>query len=372
MFAGIEKDFSFLNKVLIKPFYSENAGQLFTIFLICFGLFPGYSMLKEAHYGIMFAISSSPIAMLASFLLWTVYAYKCLAFVYREFKLPQNDCLHILGLGQPVRSISLLFNFQLILFIPVLLYAMFSVFIGLSAGYVLQPLLIIFFLFVTNIFLSFIYYQLLKNPHQEIRLPFIISSFKRTWKMPYYLFPVSHFLAERKLMLFVTKCISLGLIWVGFYLANNQALDIRFVYITMVGSIMAHSILVQHLRDFENKTMAWMLNMPIEIPVRFIGYLVLFFLLLTPEGIFMFKYTSTQIEYSEVPNLLMLSVAGLSYFHSVLYIKEMNETKFMNYQMGSFLCLVMVIQFRIPPLVISVMLLFIAFIIYKKRYYLYE
>ena len=372
MFRGIKKDFSFLKEVLIKPFYTENAGQLFTIFLICFGLFPGYSMLKEAHYGMMIVICSSPVALLACFILWTAYAYKGFAFVLREFKLPQNECLYVFGLGKPAKSISLLFLFQLVLFIPVLLYAISSILIGLSEGYIFQPFLIILYLLVINVFPSFIYFQLLKNPHQEIKLPFRMPAFKRSWKLPYYLFPISHFLGKRKLMLFVTKFISLCLIWIGFYLANNQELNIRFVYITMIGSILAHSILVKHLRDFENKNMAWMLNMSIKIPVRFTGYLILFFLLLIPEGFFILKYTSTQIGYSEIPNFLILGVAGLSFFHSVLYMREMNETKFMNYQMGSFLCLIMIIQFRLPIPVISVSLLFLAYFIYKKRYYLYE
>ncbi len=372
MLSGIKQDFTFLAKVLIKPFYAENAGQIFTVVLVCFGLFPGFAMLKEAHYGIMIAICTSPLAMFASCLLWTAYAYKCFAFVLRELSLSQNECLYIIGLGKPFRNVFLLFIFQLVLFVPVLLYVFFTLFIGIGSGYHLQPFIIFIFLSALNLLISFIYSYQFRNPQEELKLPFGIPAFKRSWDLPFYLYPISHFIGKRKLMLFVTKVISFSLIWLGFYLAHNQDLDIRFVYITMVGSILAHSILVQHLRDFENKNMTWMLNIPLRLSFRFIGYLILFFFLILPEVFFIFKYAFNQISYAEVPNFLVLGIAGLSFLHSVLYIKDMNETKFMNYQIGFLLGLIMAIQFRIPILVISIALLSLAYLTYKRRYYLYE
>ena len=372
MWTALKRDISFLYLVLIKPFYLENSGLLFAVFFICFGLFPGFYMLREAHGGMMYAICTSPAAMLATFLLWSAYAFKCISFVLRELKLPQNTCLYIFGLGKKASLVFLFLVLQLSLFIPVLLYALFTLYIGFSSGNYVQPFFIIMFLSGLNLVSSYLYFHEVRNPQQELKLPFQLPVYKRTWTEPFYLFPLTHFLNKRKLMLLVIKSISLLLLWGGFYLADRQALEVRFVYMMMVGSVIAHSILVQHLRDFENRHMHWMLNLAVSPATRFAGYVMFFTVILTPEFFFLSKYTFSQIQIYDLPYFLILGISGLCYLHSLLFLKNMNETTYMNYVFGSWLGLTMAVQFTIPIFVISAALFTTAFIIYRRRYYLYD
>ena len=115
-----------LIKILIKPFYKQNAGLFIFLIIVMFGIvgqIDDHDMI-DYHYALILGMLSNPLIFLLVFLLWLIYAIKCIQFVTRSVQKAENSFLGILITLQARKTYLQFFLLQLLLFLPVLLYSL--------------------------------------------------------------------------------------------------------------------------------------------------------------------------------------------------------------------------------------------------------
>src|ERR1700749_3248788 len=95
----LKEDFRLLSRLLVGPFYKENAGLLAVVLFICFGFFETVPMAIVAHKGIMHEICSTPLVMGITICLGLPYADKAGMFALQVLRNPQNEGLYVMVLS---------------------------------------------------------------------------------------------------------------------------------------------------------------------------------------------------------------------------------------------------------------------------------
>lgn len=364
-------DVRLLTKMVVGPFYRENAGLLAVVLFICFGFFDSTAMMIAAHKGIMFEICSSFIVMTASLCVWSAYVFKTWTFVSQTLRDPRNECLHVMGLSAPWQSVGLWCLVYLPLSLPVTIYASFTVYVGLQSGYLGASFLIL--LFHVGVGLAWaVFFSVLQGQAHRRFVPALRWTLPFALPLPHCLYFGSHLVNERKLMLLVTKAISLLLLWGGFYLMRMQNLDVRFGLMCMVAATTAHLNIVIKMLEFEDFAMCWRKNLPFRPVELFLSYCLFFSLLLLPELLLVCKQVGTLLVWHQPLLFWSVGLSGLSLYHAMLYKKGMHHEKYMNQVFVVWLLLTFAIQFKLPPLVVTLIVATYAYWMYASRYHRYE
>lgn len=366
-----KEDIGLLTKMVVGPFYRENAGLLSVVLFICFGFFDSAAMMIAAHKGIMLEICSSPIVMTASLCVWVAYVFKTWTFVLQTLRDPKNECLYVMGLTSTWQSIVLWCWIYLPLSLPVTVYAGLTAYVGLHTGHLGASVLILLFHLGVGLVWAIFFSVLQRQAHRRF-VPDLRWSLPFSLSLPHYLYFGVHLVRKQKLMLLVTKVISLLLLWGGFYLMRVQELDVRFGLMCMVGATTAHLNIVIKMREFEDFTMSWRRNLPIRPIELFISYCLFFSLLLLPELLLTGKQVSSLLVWYEPFLFWLLGLSGLSLYHALMYKKGMHYEKYMNHVFVVWLLSTFAVQFKLPPLVVSPLVGTYAYWLYSSRYYRYE
>lgn len=360
-----------VQRVLVQEFYRENAGFLFLVFFACFGFFGSILMLIEGHKGIMIGICSTPLALAGTLLLWLGYSWKCAAFVMRSLREPDKECLYIIGLNNLLTTWLNVVYVQFCLMIPVILYASFTVWTGISGEYYYAATLIVAFNLLLVCLPALGYAYCLRNAHFRATLPFPSPTIHR-FPLPDFFYYYSYLWKEGKLMLGIIKLFSFFVLKGGFFLVKSEGFDIRFPFMCMVLVTVAHSTLILRMREYEDNTMHWSRNLPISLSTRFLGSIFFFAVLFLPELFFVAPYLPHLLAWYHLPLFAFIGIAGATHLYVLLFKKEMHSDNYTNQVFVTWIAFTMLILFKIPVLLLVALLLAYSFWMYSKRYYVFE
>ncbi len=282
-----------LIKLFATGFYRVHAGFLALLFgtVACYCVF--IIPLNETHLEpaqriterLIFTLSllSSPVMMMVVFIVWFIYAYKSWQYVRQQLQLESN-----LFIFYSVRSFPRLKQFQSwvltqsVILLPALVYALITLIVGVIFGYHLAPFIVLGYI-VLLILLSAAIYMRLVNQLAEVKSNFILYIIRNRAKPLFTLF-LYHVIDQQKLTYLLTKGFALLSIFSLSYFFSD-ATDLRAAGIVMLLVSLAHAVLVFQEFRFQQKYLSFIRNFPIS-RIRLYIYLVLLYaLLLLPEGI---------------------------------------------------------------------------------------
>ncbi|WP_183560023.1 hypothetical protein [Mucilaginibacter sp. SP1R1] len=355
-----------LIKVFAYSFYQVHAAILFFIFFIMVGCVPG-NMLIGYHQSLMLAMTSSTVMLALVLAGWLLYFLKSWHYVTGQFLAPDKQFLfyssNALSRSKQLASWCCA---QVVIMLPVIIYALLAVAVGISHHYYILPLVILVFLAGT-IWCSSVLYVHILNRLVDGSKQSVFLRLTGNWRKPYFSLYIYHVFDKLKIPYFITKGLSWLIVTGVFYLFADVKTDQRLAGIAILAVITAHVVLIFEERRFEETRLSFSRNLPYSRFRIFVNFIGVYFVLLLPEAVWLFSRFN--------PLMAMeLLAAGLStalLFHSLLYWFGLNMEKYIQWILGLFMVLFWIIMFHLLWVLIPLNLV-IAYLFFYTNYYSYE
>jgi hypothetical protein len=361
-----------LIRSFVKPYYRQHAGFFIFIFIIFFGVVgvvDGAGILAF-HYSLIRSILVNPSLLLLLLFLWTLYAKKCEQSILNVLWRPAFSFLNILSLLEKKILYRQMFAVQVLLFLPVIVYAIVICIVGIYHHVYIAGGII--FLFITSICLLSVkwYLYVILNPGLFTGLKSPVPSFKSTESAYWILF--IRFIGKYKKLFFAgIKLFNCGILYGMLVNQTGTRSETDMIILFYCLSILGHGLLIHQLRELEETKLTFYRSLPISLFKRFIQYVILYFILLLPEIITLGALTPKYLHYQYAFQLIFFGFSILLFLNSLLFIQF--------FSMKQYLKIILCIFFLIYLSVLTgYFFLFCIFLflasgyIFFGRYYQYE
>ena len=361
-----------LLKSLVIPFYKQNAGLfafLLFIMVAAVGRANGVGLL-EYHFSLIQGILTNFQFLLFVLCAWFLYALKCSQFIVD--KLGQRDYVFfsLLSLKKPITVFGNLLLVQILILLPVMLYAAINLWIGVLHHWWAHGIVIMLFFAFISIF-SVIGYQF-RLSYPGIQRSSVIRnllSFKRY--SSYWLFLIRYIRTSRKLLFLVIKT---GSCLILFGLIYGQSVDRSGLQMTILFysfGLLGHGVLIYALRNMEETDLNFYRGMPFGRFQRFRQYALFYFLVFIPEIIVIVFLTPFHISYANAILFIFFGYSVLLFLNSLLFIRFFRKFDYLKIITGLFLLIFIAVLAGIfPGLCIGLFL--VSVYIFFSYYYRFE
>lgn len=313
-----------LFRVIVKPFYKENFNTFLFVFIMMFFIVGNVdgAGIYQYHYSLVKGMLSSTPFLLLVFSVWFLYARKCAAFVSAIILHPQYIFLQELNRFSKGQQFFLLMTVAASLFLPILLYSIFIVYVGLDLQ-AYQPLFItLLFLFCLIMVTVMRHLHLLNNFHgKSTVLPALQVKTAALLSSSQYPFIILRFTVESEKMIWLMiKLFTCGVLYL--LALNNTAshYDSKLVFLFFNFGILANGALVFRIRQFEEDRLSYYRSLPVTRLHRYAQYIFIYFILLIPEFITAFALTPVHLTYSDALGFSLCAFSLVLVLNSITFL----------------------------------------------------
>ena len=363
---------SLILKSLVKPFYKQHAGLLCFLFFmmtLAVGRANGVGLL-EYHYSLIKGMLTNPSFLAAVLVIWVLYAARCCQFITITLQKPAFSYLYMLSQVNAGKVYLLLFQAQLILFLPVLSYLIFVLKVGYSNHWYLQSNLVLLFNVSVCALCAYRYLYQLQHPTAlsfslQLKLPAILN------RKYYARFLLRYVLEKGKLLFLVIKIYSCGAVYLMIAGRNSPEEDLRMVTLFFSFGALGHGVLIHRIKEMENTQGSFFRGLPITLSRRFVQYACFYFCVFFPDIIMLVSLAPDHLYYGEAFFFIFFGY-GLLLLLNSLQLYDYNGMK--DYLKVVVLLFIVIIIEVIPNRVHELSLLFflLSAIIFFRRYYQFE
>lgn len=361
-----------LVKCLVKPFYRQNAGLLTFFLFMMLGAVgrANEAGLLEYHYALMRGMLMNPTILILVCAAWFLYAKKCEQFVAHTIRRQDFSFLNLLSQMESKRAYRLLLYIQLLLFLPVILYALVVAGVGFYNQWHLQVILMLLYNLVLCSAIAAWWLYLVQNPGTT-------PSFLRWWipslywERFYWSLFIRYILTDRKLLFFVTKIYSCGILYLMVVNLTPADYDLSMILLFFSFGILGHGIIIHQLRAMEEVRLGFYRGMPVSLLKRYLQYALLYFLLFIPEIIIIGRLAPVNLHYDKAFLFIFFGYSILLFLNSILFIRFFRRVDYLKIIVGIFFIIFIGILTG-TVLWISVLAFILSVYIFIKGYYRFE
>ena len=327
-----------LMKSLIAPFYKQNAALFAFVIFIMFamvGRANGVGLL-EYHYSLIQAIMTNTPFLFFTLGAWLLYAFKCTQFMLDIFDKKEYIFLQVLTQKKPFYTFWKMIVVQMMFLLPVLLYALISIWIGIHHSWWQHVIVIIFFLLFISFAASWVYQHILYRPGKRT-LP-------ASWKMYpiaaysfYWLFLIRYIWNSRKILFLVIKIVNCIVLYGLFRNLSGDHSDLRMLILFYSFALLGHGVLIYIIRNMEESDFRFYRSLPVSLLQRFFQYALFYLLIFVPEIIVIVSLTPHYIPGPESILLVFYGYSILLFLNSLLFIRFFKPSDYLKIQSGIFL-----------------------------------
>ncbi|WP_316820939.1 hypothetical protein [Pedobacter gandavensis] len=318
-------------KTLSKEFYASHAGLFLFGFYLAFGVVES-SQLLSYHKTLMLMVYSSPLVLALVFCFWTLYLLKCLFFIRKLIKSEQYHFVSLLTITTGKQQFQLWLKVYLVLFLPILGYAIPMVYVGLTEGHIIGVLATISFIILILTVVSGFMFRTINYSHVPVEVYFIFP-FPQL-KKPYWTWPFFYLLTEQPVMFFLSKVLSFSLFTTVMWVFSDLYREPRVALIGILAAVLSHSMLIHAMLRQETDQLSFSRSLPIKLSTRMTHVLLVFMLIFLPEIVFYFYQTQGQIQPFLVG--LWFGLAGLMSLRMILYWIKLDLDRYFKWLLGFF------------------------------------
>ncbi len=321
-----------LIKIFVKGFYKAHAGLLLFLFvtLISYAFFIQVLNIDSTHeeammYNFIFILKfiSSPVIAMGVFFVWLLWTFKIWKYISEVLVEPQNRFFYYSAISLEKRKQFLSwFYVQILLSLPIIIYAIFSLVAGLIVGDYLIPGFFVLYIVAVSVISAFVYVRWANNPFKVNRKN-IFTILTVNWNKPFFSLFLYYLFNRLKVPLIVTKLLSYGVITGGYFLVEQEDIY-QFGGILILGVVVSHSFLIYQSYQFEYYYLSFTRNFPSR-KIKLYTLWVLTYLLLTlPETLWLVVSFPPKV----VLLFLLFSVGTYMIFRSILYTSTLEMKKY--------------------------------------------
>ncbi|MES2327999.1 MAG: hypothetical protein V4539_00260 [Bacteroidota bacterium] len=355
-----------LQRVLVNHFYKVNAGFFLFFFFVLFGVVNG-SQLISYHFSLIQGMIQSYVFLACVIFAWLLYTLKCINYITKQLSEPGQQFLFVLNTAPRSKRLIWMLFVHMMVYMPVFLYAVIVAVIAAKQHYFGSMTAVI----ISNGFMILLSTGLYMRYLQKrvTGINFTLSAFQ--FSKPFFSIPLWFLWKERKQMLLVTKTFSLLLLYGFINLYEPDSPDIRPLLLIMMLIATAHCAIILQLRSFEEERLLFTKNLPVPLLKRFAWLLLMYALLLLPELVFMWKGFPLHFQLKDLPQVWLLVISILAFFHSILLMKDMDSEHY--FRIAFIICATLFfILLYDPGIFLPLLLLLIAYALYRSHLYDFE
>jgi hypothetical protein len=308
-------------RLFIIPFYKANAGFFLFFFFFFFGSVNAGSLISY-HLSLFQSILNSSTILTGVLLLWTLYAYKCCAFIRHTLSAPEGNWLYQLQV-LPARIAWMHYLIiYFFLFAPVFIYALILVAYGIQSGYFLPTGLLI--LYQTGIIIygscyPFLYFRKLLNPSEtNFTIPLVPG---KIWE----LILTRYFLSEKRMPLLLLKILGFAVLYMGLVLNPDHFTNDSFVLFFEL-LVVSNALLPFYAAGFMENRLSLVRNLPLSPFLIWMLYALTYALLFLPELFYLLIAGWPVLPFSLLLGYYAVLIATLLFLTAMRY-SESRETK---------------------------------------------
>ena len=363
-----------LTKIFVKGFYRVHAGLLlfFFVTLLTYGFF--INVLNETHLTpadrilnnliLVLTLLSSPLMVIVVFVAWFFYTVKSWDYVLGQMTTPANEFLYYSSTAMPRRGQGgSWFVVQMLISVPMIVYALFSIVVGAVYHYYLVPVLIVLYIVLLSGVSAGLYVHVINRRIRSHKGSWL-SGLVRGWDKPFFSLFLYAVMDKLKVAFVVTKLLSALAIIGGFHILTDVREDTRAAGMVTLGIVMAHALLLYQSYRFEHAALRFSLNFPYRKIWVYASWGLTYTLLTLPEILWLF----TRFETGLASGLLLFNVSAGLLLRSMLYRTSLDIKKFI-YAVFYFFILsfaAIVLKLLWPLVIIT---LTASWIIFQKYYH---
>lgn len=354
-----------LQKVLVNQFYSVNAGFFLFTFFVAFGI---PQNVKQFHLSLIEGIVQNPSILLLVMCAWLLYNIKCMDYIIKLLIKPQQRFLYSLCSLSYVRQYAYFLYVQVMVYMPVLVYTIFAIVMGLQKGYYACAAETMAFTLAVIGLTPVLYIRALQHrPLLAGSMPRVILKLGK----PLFSLPMFNVWRHHKQMLLVSKMFSLSLLYIFIKLYQPDHYDIRPTLLCIMVAAAANSAILFEIKVFEDFFLQMQRNFPLTLLRRFGNAGLCCLLLMLPELLFVFKGYPLYFTIVDYIQLLLLGVGLLLLLYACLFTSEINMDGYIKLVFAFMAILFFIILYN-PGILLGIAINALALGIYASYYYGFE
>lgn len=361
---------SFLLRLIVVPYYKQNAGLFLFLFLLFFGIIPPQHLLATHAALIQAQLSSIPLMIGISFF-WILYADRCIRFAAQISHKYSHSFLNIFQVFEEKKVFRRMAGCFLIMYLPVLIYGILLVVIAVTQEvhwYVISTTSLLIFTGIGSI--TLMTRSLLGHTasyHWQLPNWFRILK-KRNIPLPFVM--LSYLWHDKKAGLVVQKLFSY--LCFNFFFIRNASIfreDYFTFFIFLMGAM--NALLIFNTHKLTEEKLGFLRNLPITMYERILMIVVTGLVLSIPELIMMLVSGHKLLSITDSMVLYGLLSTQFVLLFSILYTSNLSLKKYVQY---IFLLLLsyLFLYLLLPTALILLFNLGLAFLIYHEQYHSYE
>ena len=356
-----------LQKVIVNHFYRVNAGFFLFMFFVLFGV---PANIAQFHLAILTIIIQNPLGLAGGMLIWLLYNAKCIDYVVKHLRSPQQQFLFCINNLPPPAGLGYMVYVQALVYMPVMAYSLAAAAMAIKTQHYFSGAAILLFTAASVLLAAAIYLRVLQRkpvvatgmamPQTGIRLG-----------KPLFTLPLFYLLHSRRQMLLVAKFFSLLALYIFFKVYEPDHYDIRPLLLCFMLVTAANSAAVLQIKAFEDSYLGFARNFPISLFRRFGMLVCMYACLMLPELVFVCKGWPLHVHAIDYPQLLLLSVGLLTIFHGALNTDNMDNEDYFKIVFALMAVLFFVILYN-PGILLECVLLVVSYGVFASYYHGFE
>ncbi|HEY2347625.1 MAG TPA: hypothetical protein VGH64_01355, partial [Puia sp.] len=241
-----------LYKAFVRTFYKQNAGLFaFLVFIMVAAVGRANEVgLLEYHFTLIRAMLTDVKFLAIVLIIWMLYAMKCEQFMIDKLREKEHRFVFIMNIKTNAFLFIRMLQIQVMLFLPVILYAVICIWIGIIHHWYVNTLIIVSFISSCVLIGAWRYERLIRKggitrfrSFPKISLPFSDGQYMRF---------VLRYVGDRRKILFLTIKIFSCLVLSGMLLNHaKDDSDLRMFILFYSFGLIGHGVLIYKIRQME-------------------------------------------------------------------------------------------------------------------------
>ncbi len=354
-----------LVKTIVREYYRQNVAFYLMILFFCFGLLSG-----REHFQMIQVIMSRPSLLIFASFAWLLHVLKSLQFIHFTLKEPEYAFLQDFTLLPSWQQLYEITVCMVLTNAPFLIYGLAMILLGLQLGHSLAALIVLGIFIILLIPATFLFRYRLFHFHTLTGITF--QKYFINLPEGRNFFFLRHLLNSKPLLLISSKIYSAFFIIGGAKLFFTDAYDFRLLCLCLFLSGIGLFPLGQEIVNFQSVKLSFERNFPVSVEKIFSQRLAGATILLIPELILIGYHWFDKVQLFHIADGLLFLITIMT-FWSVYYLTDVSRNEDHIFRLFYVAAVIFVlIMFKVPLLVFSLLLLLLSWRILKKNYFNFE
>ncbi len=276
--------------------------------------------LLEYHFTLIRAMLTDYKFLAFVLTAWLLYALKCEQFMAEKLQGKNYVFISLLNTKKTSFVFPRMLQVQLMFFLPVILYAVICIWIGITHQWYVHTLIVVLFILILSLAGAWRYDRMIRKNGIIRSLPL--------WKInslvskKFYARFVLQYIETRQKMLFLAIKLFSCLLLFGMLLNHSkEEYDMSMFLLFYSFGLMGHGVLIYKIRQMEEFNLGFYRGLPVSLSSRLIQYATLCLILLIPEIIIITLMTPAHLDIVHALLMIFFGWGTLILLNSLLFIR---------------------------------------------------